>query len=171
MKLRRSHWVLAASLMAVAIVAGLAASRWFDPESAVLVVGLAGIESPDVALASAPSTCDAGPEQLKQLDPELAAAFLAANAPGASRVDLTPLGDRFALANSRKLSALEEQGQTLWRAGSPERRVVRISRVGFRADHSEAAFCVRSDLASGLIHLRRQSGAWVDAGTISIAIR
>jgi len=138
----------------------VAIPRWLDPEPAVYEAALGDFHSYEIAVASSPSTCGVRESAIEGLSSELLFAFRGANTEGASIGNISGLSKHFAVANSAQLAALESQGLAPSAAGSAHLKVVRISRVGFDAQKTEALLCLRASGASSLFHLRKLDGVW-----------
>jgi hypothetical protein len=138
----------------------VAIPRWLDPEPAVYEAALIDLYSYEIAVASSPSTCGVRESKIDGISSELLSAFRGANAPSASFGNISSLSSHFAVANSVQIAALESQGLTPSAAGSAHLPVMRISRVGFDAQKTEALLCLHRLGASSLVHLRKLNGAW-----------
>ena len=151
---------LAIAFLVIASVLTVAGLRWLNPEPAVYEIATSTFASSNVAVASSPSLCGATAGNFQGILPSLVEAFQRANEPGASLGDVSGLRNHFAIANSSQLAALEAQGLGPQKAGSPQVPLLRLSRVGFNSEHSEALMCIRAPYGSMLIHLRKVDGSW-----------
>jgi hypothetical protein len=162
--------VVAALIAAVAVVVTLASLR--QSETDVYRTALAQYANDHSVLASAPSSCQiesTGHPAFRSLDPGLVSSFLAANAAGTTPISLEALREYFAIADSDTLAAYQRAGVSSAVLLPGERTLVRLSRVGFNRDKSEALFCLES--RSGvLIHLKQQSGSWQQVSTTDVWI-
>lgn len=146
----------------VATVALVASSVWVlsrPKESDVYLSVLAPIASSSTVLTSKPSTCGISSGQVTGIPPELVANFLAANAPGAKSISLAELNGSFAIADSAKIDRYAHAGVSFQALVRGQQSLVRLSRVGFNSEHSEAPFCAEG-LDGGLFHVRLQNGHW-----------
>ncbi len=127
-------------------------------ESDVYLAVLSPYANSSIVLASSPSTCGIKPGSIAGVPSNLVSSFLAANAPGSPSISLSALNAHFALANSAKLNRFIGVGV------SPSVLVgghdlVRLSRVGFNSNRSEALFCAEGQ-DGGLFYVRMQNGHW-----------
>jgi len=147
---------LAIGLSVTLCTVAIASIRWLDPEPAVYEAATSVLtqDAPTITVASSPSTCGATDANLEGVSSNLVAAFRTANAPGVSFGNVATLLSRFGVADSAQLAALDAAGI------APPRPVLRISRVGFSPDNTEALLCLRGIYGSMLVHLKKISGAW-----------
>jgi len=151
---------LAIAFLVIAGVLAVAGLRWLNPEPAVYEAATSVFSSSNVAVASSPSLCGATAGNFQGILPSLVEAFQRANEPGVSLGDVSSLRNHFAIANSSQLVALEAQSLSPQKVGSPQIPLLRLSRVGFNPEHSEALMCIRAPYGSMLIHLRKVDGSW-----------
>jgi hypothetical protein len=138
----------------------VAVPRWLDPEPPVYEAALSGLYSYEIAVASLPSTCGVPERSIEGISSGLISAFRSANAPGVSLGNISSLSRHFAVANSVQLAALDSQGLTFSSAGSAHLKVVRISRVGFDAQKTEALLCLQTGGIFSLVQLHKFNGIW-----------
>jgi hypothetical protein len=127
-------------------------------ESDVYLAVLSPYANSSTVLASSPSTCGIKPGSIAGVPSTLVSSFLAANVPGAPSISLSALNGHFALANSAKLNRFTSAGvsPSVLLGGHD---LVRLSRVGFNNNRSEALFCAEGR-DGGLFYVRMQNGHW-----------
>ena len=145
----------------VAAVWQLARPRESDAYLAVLTP----YANSSTVLASNPSTCGINSGPVSGVPAQLVSSFLAANAPGSKPISLSALNGSFAVADSRTLNRYTAAGV------SPSvllhgHDLVRLSRVGFNSERSEALFCVEGQ-DGGLFYVRIQNGHWLLVNFVS----
>ena len=152
--------VLGLTFLCTCLLVAMMIIRWQDPERAVYKAALDDLPFTDFAIASESTTCKAKPDQLAEFSSSLAANFIAANRPGAGYVDLKGLGAGFAVADSQQLASRAGWTSERWVAGEEKIPVMRLSRVGFSDDRSEALLCMRGRGGAFLQSMRKQDGVW-----------
>ena len=158
--------VLALTFLCAGLLVAMAVMRWQDPERAVYKAFLDELPFSDLAIASEPTRCTAKPDQLAKLSSPLVADFIVANRPEAGHADLKGLGAGIAVAESQQLANRRGWESERWFAGAGKIPVIRLSRVGFSDDRSEALFCLRGRGAALLQSMRKQDGVWKKASEI-----
>jgi len=156
--------VLLATLVAVIAAIWLLAR---SSESDVYLAVLSPYANSSTVLASNPSTCGLKSGPVEGIPDNLVASFLSANAPSANPISLSALNGHFALADSVQLNRFTAAGVSPLVALRGQRDLVRLSRVGFSSDRSEALFCAEGQ-EGGLFHVRIQNGHWQVVKFVSI---
>ncbi len=139
----------------------------------VYLAALVPIAHDSIVLASAPRLCGADSVShrvFRGIDPVLAANSFEANVAGAAPASLSKLREYFAIADSRKLIAYERAGVSSGVLIRDGRSLVRLSRVGFNPDWTQAVFCAESSSARMLMHLRLEGGAWREVGVYGVSV-
>lgn len=148
--------VLLATLACI-VAAVLLLSR--PSESDVYLAVLSRNSNSSIVLASNASTCGLKSGPVVGIPDKLLANFLSANAPGTNSISLSALNGHYALADSAQLNRYVAASISPSVALRGQHDLIRLSRVGFNSDGSEALFCAEAQ-EGGLFHVRMQNGHW-----------
>jgi len=159
--------VLLATLVAVIAAVWLLVR---PSESDVYLAVLSPYANSSAVLASNPSTCGIDSTSVAGISAALVSRFLSANAPGTKPISLSALNGHFAIADSTMLKRFMAAGVSSSVLLQGHRDLVRLSRVGFNSDRSEALFCAEGQ-EGGLFHVRMQNGHWQLIKLVSTRVR
>ncbi|MBK8286383.1 MAG: hypothetical protein IPK97_16735 [Ahniella sp.] len=155
---------------ALGIAAALSVAADFRlTEADVYEAALAPYANDSSVVVSLASTCridsDLAP---KGIDPSLLSRFLRANLAGMPSTDLAELREYFAIADADQLAAYMRAGVPTSALIGGDRHLVRLSRVGFNQDETEAIFCIQALRSNALMHLQLIGGTWQHINTIRL---
>lgn len=160
---RSSSWLIIAVTALLAMWSALVIHReYFSGESDVYLAFLNDIKGndrwPAVAFLSSPRACQiTDVSQIPGISTELQQAFGTANTE-ALPINLYALIGTYNTVAHEDAMQIHHNGTTMFRPTN--KRIVKLSRVGFDSAKMQAIFCVEAPDAALLIQMSRQDGSW-----------